>query len=382
MAITEPPGSVMEGLGNGLRERRLGPGSIHWWNRFRRRAVEESLEEETMLEFRSGILREGGDRAKNSSEFEPSSPVRIEMSESSNHYKSSPLLSTSRPSSRQDFRNDNTGISSGQDSNSNETGRRTPHPYRSSDDTSTSNLPGSRRGSITTNHQESNLSRSNSTSNNTNSTLKKPKAISFNPINLDPNSSISLDSPFNPRFPFNASTFSLNQKLDEISTSDDHFPLAKMCLKCPNVPLFKALAHLPPELRAIERDTRTKGKGKSMEKGGGISKKSKKKRRTRRKGASEADLERRTSLHIQNIEETVLSHQEDQIGTRSRDRNGNEEEQDYLSDQEEDQDEGESEVRNWLGEMEAEKLVPRPKPERTHHCSVCKTCVLKFVSCS
>lgn len=375
MAITEPPGSVMDGLGNGLRERRLGPGSTYWWNRFRRRAVKESLREDPD-EMKANLNHRG----LNLKAPEPSSPVRIEMT--LNNYNSSTSHSHSpKIPNHQDSRFSNTGISTGQDANPihNESGRRTPHHYQSSENLSSSNQPST-----------SNLSFHPQSSN-----IKRPRPVSFTPIDLNPNG-----SPFESNFSFGggASSSSSNQKIDEISNSDDFFPLAKMCLKCPKVPLFKALSSLPPELRSVEREMRTKGKSSSSKSnhsnsnvGGGKKKNKKKKGKRKQKEemreinqseGSETDLARRSSLQIQNIEESLV--QDESLETEDEEepfgKSGNSVADLSISELDEELDEGESEVRNWLGEVEAEKEVPRPKPERTHHCSVCKTCVLKFVS--
>ena len=123
--------------------------------------------------------------------------------------------------------------------------------------------------------------------------------------------------------------------LDE--DSDDLFPLAKMCNKCPKVPLYKALAALPPELRLVERALR----GKRLQ------------GRSTQSTAAEQD---------------DLLDDEDENGRFRMDRLG---EPGY--------DEDEEDVRKWLGE-DAERMVSPPKPERAHHCSICKTCVLKYVS--
>ena len=105
---------------------------------------------------------------------------------------------------------------------------------------------------------------------------------------------------------------------DEIDHDDDDdqdlFPLAGMCHKCPTIPLVKALTVLPPELRKIEKQIRTNEPSQ--------------------------------------VFDIRLSP--------------------------EDVDEGEAEVRRWLGETASETLVAPPKPERTHHCRACKTCTLKF----
>lgn len=41
------------------------------------------------------------------------------------------------------------------------------------------------------------------------------------------------------------------------------------------------------------------------------------------------------------------------------------------------EEEGRAEIAAWLGQ-DAANLVRPPKPERAHHCKVCKTCVLKY----
>lgn len=93
----------------------------------------------------------------------------------------------------------------------------------------------------------------------------------------------------------------------------------RFCKKCDLVPLATALATLPPELRRIEKQNR-------------------------------------------------LRHQRPADDASAA--------QPVVAD---DDDEGEPEIRAWLGEEEAQRLVPPPKPERTHHCKVCRTCVLKYV---
>ncbi|CDR99550.1 uncharacterized protein SPSC_06113 [Sporisorium scitamineum] len=102
---------------------------------------------------------------------------------------------------------------------------------------------------------------------------------------------------------------------EEIDHDDeDLFPLAGMCRKCPKIPLVKALTVLPPELRKIEKQIRTNKPSQTFD----------------------------SKLSPDDI------------------------------------DEGEAEVRRWLGETASETLVAPPKPERSHHCRACKTCTLKF----
>lgn len=106
-----------------------------------------------------------------------------------------------------------------------------------------------------------------------------------------------------------------HDEIDNDDTDDqDLFPLAGMCYKCPQLPLVKALTVLPPELRKIEKQIRTNKPSQTFD----------------------------PKLSADDI------------------------------------DEGEAEVRRWLGDEASVKLVVPPKPERAHHCRACKTCTLKF----
>lgn len=106
----------------------------------------------------------------------------------------------------------------------------------------------------------------------------------------------------------------VEEEADLDQEDQDLFPLAGMCRKCPTIPLVKALTVLPPELRKVEKQIRNNAPAQTFT----------------------------SKLAPEDI------------------------------------DEGEAEVRGWLGAAAAEKLVAPPKPERAHHCRTCKTCTLKF----
>ncbi|KAN0064581.1 hypothetical protein ACQY0O_002209 [Thecaphora frezii] len=258
MACTEPPGSVLEGLGDSVRERRTGPGSGIWWARYRKRAFKASGPAVPRLALTTTV-RPGEELA-----FEPASPIRDaasldephragSRSSSGSGTKAAHLVAASRSSS-----------------------------HRSSSSAS-SILPGSPRPA------------------------KTPLPLSIQDAEL--------------RLPPAAAASALDSEDDadhDADDEDDTFPIARMCHKCPKVMLSKALAVLPPELRKIEKQIRAK--------------------------APEAGA-------------SVLG-------------------QGFAAGEED--DEGEAEIRGWLGDGEAEKLVPPPKPERAHHCRTCKTCILKY----
>lgn len=149
----------------------------------------------------------------------------------------------------------------------------------------------------------------------------------------------SIDTATSATFLPGAGPTTAGSLLEDID-SDDLFPTAKTCHKCPKIPLFKALAALPPEMRAIERAIRSKNSWPPRSRN-----------RSRQDGSSE---------------------EEDQSSPNTQNN--------HVFDS--DQDESEDDIRAWLGEEEAWQMVAPPKPERAHHCSVCRTCILKYVRSS
>jgi hypothetical protein len=141
----------------------------------------------------------------------------------------------------------------------------------------------------------------------------------------------------------------IKEQLEVLSESEDLWAKVKMCHKCPKIPLWKALACLPPELRQVEKELRKR----KLEPGGGV------------KSGSNSSSEHSTVLQIEKEEE---QHRQPRHLTEEETANYNN-----------DTARGESieEIQAWLG-AEASTLVAPPKPERTHHCSVCNVCVLKF----
>ncbi|WFD36456.1 protein S-acyltransferase [Malassezia cuniculi] len=115
---------------------------------------------------------------------------------------------------------------------------------------------------------------------------------------------------------------------DESSPADSSTSF-RFCQKCNPLFMSSALATLPTELRAIERRNRMAAL------------------------RPEADPSLYRNTCTSNYDETGR-----------------------FPDQE--ADEGEAEVRAWLGEEEAMRIVPPPKPERAHHCKTCKACILKY----
>lgn len=260
MACTESPGSICEGLSDGVNERRTGPGSSIWWARYRTRAaVASGPPVHDLASTQSHVANEH--------QHEPSAPVRV--------------------ASVADLRKLNTALD-GLDS------QRTR-----------STSVGSQRAQAGDRGQPSSGVSTHRSSTSEESTSRSSKSeLPLFTRDVDP--TVAAPSPND-----DGSRFSITV-IDE--DDDDLFPLAGMCRKCPTIMLSKALSVLPPELRKVEKQIRTK--------------------------TAAASVSAKLSA--------------------------------------EDQDEGEVEIRSWLGPQAAEKQVPPPKPERSHHCRACKTCTLKF----
>lgn len=169
-------------------------------------------------------------------------------------------------------------------------------------------------------------------------------------------------------------------EVQRVEEGEDLWVHVKMCHKCQRVPLWKALACLPPELRAIERNLRSKRSlsGQSSIRNDSII--------TAPEGSSSPNSN--GSFHSpinathHHSSSSYSSTPEIPIGTNYALSASIDGQASYLVEEPEmldDATRGESaeDVRKWLG-SEAENLVPPPKPERTHHCSICDTCVLKF----
>ncbi|TKY86246.1 hypothetical protein EX895_005071 [Sporisorium graminicola] len=285
MACTVPPGSICDGLGDAVPERRSGPGSHIWWTRYRTRAAAASGPKVSGLRSATG-------HTMAHEQPEAAAPVRV--------------------SSMADLRKLNKALD-GLDSN------RT----RSASVTAGLRSSPNANASFSSSHRSSTSSETGTPRNQSRSDL--PLSIH----DLNPGL-VSSPAPFadnepssNPLF-VRAARQSQDSTTTELETYDnddinddddeDLFPLAGMCHKCPKIPLVKALSVLPPELRKIEKQIRTNKPSQTFE--------------------------------------TKLSP--------------------------EDMDEGEAEVRCWLGDSASETLVAPPKPERSHHCRACKTCTLKF----
>ena len=311
MAATEPPGGVITGLSSGLKERTQGPGSSAWWGHSRTRAAKAStavvrrrtlvVEPATPIsvlkanEKHMDRLIKKGDKGTgngSSAELKRTSPSAGHSRSSSGHSHSSMPASSS--STGHMFVQDQTQMSN-----------RHSHRHSSSVSSITSPRPPSSNGP------------------NLVAPQPRPGAIR--------NLSFVSEAPSPPPRNSWESTSTMDRAVDPLDVdSDDLFPLAKMCAKCPKVPLYRALASLPPELRLVERALRGKRR--------------------------------------------VISDDEEDAGIEGTDGRLRMERLGIPG-----LDEDEEAVRGWL-EGEADKMVPPPKPERAHHCSICKTCILKYVS--
>lgn len=144
----------------------------------------------------------------------------------------------------------------------------------------------------------------------------------------------------------------------EEMADEDLWPRVKMCMKCKPIPLWQAMAILPPELRDVERRNRERagggGNGGDGDGGGGDGEAVS---QLRSRGSSpavatgsggSAALPSSSTPPPPPSPSSPLLH--------------------ALRDS----------ILEWLPASQADTLVPPPKPERTHHCSICKTCIVKY----
>lgn len=137
-------------------------------------------------------------------------------------------------------------------------------------------------------------------------------------------------------------------KTAEEIEEEDWWPRVKMCIKCKPIELWKALAYLPPELREVERLRRAAGA-------------------TATDQATPVETLRSRSPAAAAI---PTSSSNNTHGCSSH-RIDEDEESRLLAPLRDS-------ILKWLPPSQAYSLVPPPKPERTHHCSICKTCIVKF----
>lgn len=276
MAITVPPGSVLEGLGDEAREQRKGPGSTVWWARMRARAE--------LAGAHTGAAQ-------------------------SHSISSSSAAASTLERRRPDY------------------GRNGHFPFeRTTSGKGASEASDSWIG--------------------TSSPLASPLSIR-NPV--PPSSSGDFADT-------SSAVGSSRRPMREVAQApagvERNQPLARMCHKCPPVPLTRALLALPPSLRRAEKELRRPRHRRPASPSSSSPSHSPSPARANGSGNLYRDCE------------TMRSNQQGGEDSDSDDSEGA----------------TESAMTDFLGNEEATKLVPPPKPERTHHCSVCKTCVLKFVS--
>jgi hypothetical protein len=130
-------------------------------------------------------------------------------------------------------------------------------------------------------------------------------------------------------------------KTEEDIEEEDLWPRVKMCLKCEKVPLWWALACLPEELRDVEKQRRSRNGGLHEGVDQEPEQQPSQDDRPPSTSSSSAPSARLPwdQPAVQPLRQSILT---------------------------------------WLPSSTADTLVPPPKPERAHHCSVCKTCIIKF----
>ncbi|KDN52919.1 hypothetical protein K437DRAFT_219769 [Tilletiaria anomala UBC 951] len=320
MAATEPPGSVTEGLSSVLREKRSGEGSSAWWASVRTRAARAS----TATVKRRALV------------VEPAIPMSVLKSNEEhidNIMKKTKSTSDARAKWQASDAIQETNLplhaptaASSHQAGASPASSSSHELHRLNDSFGQSQMQSrhSHRSSSSTSSVASSRA-TGVTGHNLLAPQPRPGAIR----NLS-SAAVTRASPSPPPRKSWESLEAHERIADHLDEdSDDLFPLSKMCTKCTPVPLSRALISLPPELRLVERALRGK----------------------RKRGPSEA-------------QDDVLA---DDEGSFRMDKLGP---PGY--------DEDEAGVADWLGEPDASKLVPPPKPERTHHCSICKACVLKY----
>ncbi|CAD6909088.1 unnamed protein product [Tilletia laevis] len=469
MACLEPAGNPVLGLGDNLKERRLGPGSGVWWARFRERAAlasgpplrrqQQQKQQQQQRTASQTSFQTASPPPMPEFDFEPASPIRLGLNISGSNSSSrrgSGDVAPNGGSEGNTRRNSFARVSASLSTLLRPVVGSSHAVYEEEDDEHQSTITGtgtaclpraptpgasmSGRKSGQGHRAEADLQISKSFDSSKMQiplmtlpskpgrtpdleasamtepfpALQRPTALkgspAFSPHFSDEPSSMTSSTPPpglnaapvlvrpTPIYP-DTSDDAFDLELD----SEDLFPMpAKMCTKCKPVPLYVAIASLPPEMRKVEKmlrvaarerefdrlrdarrgnqggrgsgagtpDGRPGGAGNGRSSGGKGKGKNKRNRGGRSGGGGagimspstpDAFLDSSSPSALLPDEATFLPHY-------------------ALQETDDDEDDGEADIRAWLGEEEAMQLVPPPKPERSHHCSVCKTCVIKFSS--